>query len=106
MRICEYERGFQDAMREAITWLHDEARRMNDPHAQRLLNSAGWSLGSQLNRPDLRARIARRERSAAQEVSPKPKRRSKLRFFVFHPDGAGEAIRTPDPNLGKVMLYP
>ncbi|EBA15655.1 hypothetical protein RSK20926_15596 [Roseobacter sp. SK209-2-6] len=22
------------------------------------------------------------------------------------PDGAGEAIRTPDPNLGKVMLYP
>ncbi len=21
-------------------------------------------------------------------------------------DGAGEAIRTPDPNLGKVMLYP
>ncbi len=20
--------------------------------------------------------------------------------------GAGEAIRTPDPNLGKVMLYP
>ena len=29
----------------------------------------------------------------------------------FHNDfskktGAGEAIRTPDPNLGKVMLYP
>ncbi len=23
-------------------------------------------------------------------------------FFI----GAGEAIRTPDPNLGKVMLYP
>ncbi len=22
------------------------------------------------------------------------------------PIGAGEAIRTPDPNLGKVMLYP
>jgi len=22
------------------------------------------------------------------------------------PVGAGEAIRTPDPNLGKVMLYP
>jgi hypothetical protein len=22
------------------------------------------------------------------------------------PNGAGEAIRTPDPNLGKVMLYP
>ncbi|ANP38366.1 hypothetical protein JL2886_03491 [Phaeobacter gallaeciensis] len=24
----------------------------------------------------------------------------------FDPNGAGEAIRTPDPNLGKVMLYP
>ena len=26
----------------------------------------------------------------------------------LHPEdiGAGEAIRTPDPNLGKVMLYP
>ena len=23
-----------------------------------------------------------------------------------HLIGAGEAIRTPDPNLGKVMLYP
>ena len=22
------------------------------------------------------------------------------------PTGAGEAIRTPDPHLGKVMLYP
>jgi hypothetical protein len=21
-------------------------------------------------------------------------------------NGAGEAIRTPDPNLGKVVLYP
>jgi hypothetical protein len=25
---------------------------------------------------------------------------------LFDPNGAGEAIRTPDPNLGKVMLYP
>ncbi len=29
------------------------------------------------------------------------KNRSRGRF-----DGAGEAIRTPDPNLGKVVLYP
>ena len=30
-------------------------------------------------------------------------------FFLLglqKPVGAGEAIRTPDPNLGKVMLYP
>ena len=29
--------------------------------------------------------------------------------FVFafpKENGAGEAIRTPDPNLGKVVLYP
>ena len=26
--------------------------------------------------------------------------------FVIGEIGAGEAIRTPDPNLGKVMLYP
>ncbi len=25
---------------------------------------------------------------------------------LFGPNGAGEVIRTPDPNLGKVMLYP
>ena len=71
MRISEYERGFQDGMREAITWLHDEARRMKDPHAQRLLNSAGLSLGSRLNRPVLHARIARRSRRDANDPAPK-----------------------------------
>ena len=34
-----------------------------------------------------------------------PKDRSKCMIF-FRKFGAGEAIRTPDPNLGKVMLYP
>ncbi len=31
-----------------------------------------------------------------------------LRRYIClrNPIGAGEAIRTPDPNLGKVMLYP
>ena len=27
-------------------------------------------------------------------------------LILFRKIGAGEAIRTPDPNLGKVMLYP
>ena len=71
MRISEYERGFQDGMREAITWLHDEARRMNDPHAQRLLNSAGLSLSSRLNRPDLPAQSERRARRDANDPAPK-----------------------------------
>ena len=28
------------------------------------------------------------------------------RFTAMEENGAGEAIRTPDPNLGKVVLYP
>ena len=28
------------------------------------------------------------------------------RIAVLEENGAGEAIRTPDPNLGKVVLYP
>ena len=27
-------------------------------------------------------------------------------FNILKKNGAGEAIRTPDPNLGKVVLYP
>ena len=27
-------------------------------------------------------------------------------LYFFGKSGAGEAIRTPDPNLGKVVLYP
>ena len=27
-------------------------------------------------------------------------------FTAMEEKGAGEAIRTPDPNLGKVVLYP
>jgi hypothetical protein len=34
-----------------------------------------------------------------------PKDRSKLLVFLIK-FGAGEGIRTPDPNLGKVVLYP
>ena len=32
-----------------ITWLHEEAARMNDPHARRLLNSAAFALGVRIN---------------------------------------------------------
>ena len=71
MRISEYERGFQNGMREAITWLHDEARRMDDPCAEQLLNSAGLSPGCHLNETDLRARIARRARQNAYAPAPK-----------------------------------
>ncbi len=45
MKISEYHRGYRDAMRAAITWLHAQARTMNDPHARQLLNNAAFSLG-------------------------------------------------------------
>lgn len=37
-------------VRRAITWLHEEAKRMNDPHARSVLNDAAFHLGTQLGR--------------------------------------------------------
>ncbi len=48
MKMDPYTRGRHDGMRHAITWLHQEALRMNDLHARRLLNGAAMDLGSQL----------------------------------------------------------
>ena len=45
-KIPDYERGYSDAMREAVTWLHDLAREMNDPHAIGLFNCAAFWLGT------------------------------------------------------------
>lgn len=36
---------FQAGVRAAITWLHEEAKRMNDPHARQVLNDAAFHLG-------------------------------------------------------------
>jgi hypothetical protein len=47
-----------------------------------------------------------RDISLRYSAAAKTKRRTEVRLFAIDPDGAGEAIRTPDPNLGKVMLYP
>lgn len=41
----EYERGHQDGVRAAVTWLHKRADEMNDPHARAVLNSAATNLG-------------------------------------------------------------
>lgn len=38
---ADYYRG----IRAAVTWLHEEATRMNDPHARAVLNSAAFHLG-------------------------------------------------------------
>lgn len=53
MKISEYQRGYQDAARQMITWLHEEAATMNDPHARRLLDGAAFLLGVKSNSPEV-----------------------------------------------------
>ena len=65
MKISEYERGHRDATKEAITWLHAEALRMNDPHAQGILNGAAFSLGVATNTDAAKAKVAARGRQGA-----------------------------------------
>ena len=62
MNITEYERGHQDAVREAITWLHFEAQQMNDPNARRVLNYAAKGLGTKLATKHAKHRIAQKAR--------------------------------------------
>lgn len=52
MKVSEYQRGYQDAARQMITWLHEEAATMNDPHARRLLDGAAFKLGVRINTPE------------------------------------------------------
>jgi len=45
MTLPEYERGYADAMRNAVTWLATRADSMNDNHAKLVLHSAATNLG-------------------------------------------------------------
>lgn len=45
-RKPEYDRGFRDGIRCAVTWLHGRAKEMNDPHAVAILNTAAFNLGA------------------------------------------------------------
>lgn len=49
----EYDRGYQDGVRAAVTWLHKRAKEMGDPHAQRVLDSAATNLGWDHSRREL-----------------------------------------------------
>ena len=60
MKISEYQRGYQDAARQMITWLHEEAATMNDPHARRLLDGAAFMLGVRSNSPEVKQMVAKR----------------------------------------------
>lgn len=65
MKISEYQRGYQDAARQMITWLHEEAARMNDPHARRLLDGAAFALGVWVNSPEHKRAVEIRGRHNA-----------------------------------------
>ena len=36
---------FTNGVRAAITWLHEEAKKMNEPKARQILNDAAFHLG-------------------------------------------------------------
>lgn len=41
----DYDRGYRDGLRAAVTWLAERANTMNDPQAKIVLDSAAFSLG-------------------------------------------------------------
>ena len=41
----DYDRGYRDAIRATVTWLHKRANEMNDGHARSLYNLAASDLG-------------------------------------------------------------
>lgn len=41
-----YARGRRDGIRWAIAWLHEEAKKMNDPNARTVLNNAAFHMGN------------------------------------------------------------
>lgn len=44
-RSKQFEDGFHHALGRCVTWLHERANLMNDPHARAILNSAANALG-------------------------------------------------------------
>lgn len=54
-QIPKREQGFRRGIRAAVTWLHREAARMNDPRAVRIINRCADHLGKEFS-PRLRPR--------------------------------------------------
>lgn len=57
MKITEYQRGYGDAARQMITWLHEEAAQMNDANARRVLDAAAFALGVRSNSPEVKRAV-------------------------------------------------
>lgn len=52
-RSPQYEQGRRNGIKWAVTWLHQRAAEMNDPHAKIVLNSAAFNMGLGAKRPAL-----------------------------------------------------
>lgn len=52
-RKPDYDRGRDDGLRWAVTWLHNRAKEMVDWHATVVLNSAAFNLGVEIKRPKI-----------------------------------------------------
>ena len=96
--------------------VHQVVARCAAGEASQVLSAAQRRFDSRLEPPNLRFR--RRRLSAwrfhsASELPPKgpwkqkrPWRAAWKSLIFLRKSGAGEGIRTLDPNLGKVVLYP
>lgn len=53
-RSEQHIQGKRAGLKWAITWLHQRALTMNDPHARGILNSAAFDLGIEIRTDNLR----------------------------------------------------
>ena len=49
-RSPEYTQAYRAASKDAVTFLHEEAKRMNDPAAVTVLNNAAFHMGGHFAR--------------------------------------------------------
>jgi hypothetical protein len=84
--MTEYDRGFKDGLRWAITFLHNQASEMNDPHARGILNTAAFHLGVEGGRaraegiePGQSISLESRKHGADQYARPESPGRGKMR---------------------------
>jgi len=48
MRCQQYRDGRRNGIKACVEWLHNEAKRMNNPEAEAILNTAAFNLGTDL----------------------------------------------------------
>lgn len=49
----KFGQGRRNGIKWAVQWLHDEAKRMNDPHAEQVLNAAAFHMGNAAKRKSI-----------------------------------------------------